>query len=144
MSEDLDYVKNRLESQIEWYSKKASENKSRFHTLQIIIIIIGALISVVNVIDFAELEVRIISAIFGATITILTGIIQLIKYHENWIMYRSTEEVLKKEKYSYLNEVGEYSGLASDIRLKRLVENVESIISNQNVVYFITHKRTEG
>ena len=138
------YSEERLDGQIEYYSVNASKNKSNFHRSQIIIIIVGALIPVVNIIDFASLEIRLISAILGAIIVGVAGITQLKKYHENWIMYRSTEEALKKEKYTYENNAGEYSGLSDEEKDKRIVENTESIISNQNVVFFIMHKRNES
>ena len=141
MSESPDYVNTRLAEQLEWYSKKASQNKSRFHSLQIIIIIIGATIPLVNLVDFAPTEIRVISAILGSVIVGISGILQLKKYHENWIMYRSTEEAIKKEKYTYEQNAGDYSGLKEEEKKKRLVENVEAIISNQNVTFFITHNK---
>lgn len=144
MSTNSNYLSDRLENQIAWYSKKATNNKFRFHFLQMMILIIGAAIPIVNIIDFAPFETRIISSILGSITVTITGIIQLKKYHENWMMYRSTEEALKKEKHTYQNEVGEYSGLTPEERLKRLVENVESMISNQNVVYFVTHERAKS
>lgn len=141
MASTPNYSADRVDDQINWYSEKATENKSRFHNLQIIIIIIAAAIPVINVIDFAPLETRIVSSIMGAVVVAIMGIIQLKKYHENWIMYRSTEEVLKKEKYKFENNAGEYSGLKDDEKLKLLVENVESFISSQNVVFFITQRK---
>ena len=144
MSESSDYVNTRLADQLKWYSEKATSNKSRFHTLQISVIIIGAIIPLVNLIDFAPTEIRVISAILGSVIVGVSGILQLKKYHETWIMYRSTEEALKKEKYTYENNAGEYSGLDDAEKLKQLVEKVESIISNQNVVFFITHNKSEN
>jgi len=141
---DKNYVKNRLDDQIDWYSKNATKNKSRFHGFQIAVIIIGAIIPLVNLVDFAPTEIRIISSILGVIIVGVSGILQLKKYHENWISYRSTEEALKKEKYTYENNAGEYSGLDEEKKLKLLVENVESTISNQNVVFFITHKKGES
>lgn len=137
------YSEDRLDGQIKYYSDTASKNKSNFHRLQITIIIVSALIPVVNIIDFASFEIRLISAILGAIIVGITGIIQLKKYHENWIVFRSTEEAMKKEKYTYENNAGEYSGLSDEEKDKRIVENIESIISNQNVVFFILHRRSD-
>jgi len=47
-----------------------------------------------------------ISSIIGGTIAVVTGITQLEKYQENWILYRTSSELLKKEEYFY-----EYSNL---------------------------------
>jgi len=134
-------MKDRLEDQLKWYSDKANENKKRYHASQIIIIIAGALVPIVNVMSLeVDVIIRIISSILGGMIIGITGIIQLKKYQENWIQYRSTEEMLKKEKFMYLNNAGEYSNSDNDEqKLKLLVERVESIISNQNVTFFVTH-----
>lgn len=138
--ENHDYVKSRLGEQITWYSKRAAENKKKFHGYQSLIIIVSALIPIVNVIDFAPVEIRIISSILGGIIIGSTSILQLKKHHENWIMYRSTEEILKKEKYTFENNVGTYTGLSEAEQHKLLVEKVESIISNQNVSFFVVHQ----
>ena len=45
----------------------------------------------------------IISSVLGGIIAVVIGISQLEKYQENWILYRTTTELLKKEKYFYEN-----------------------------------------
>ena len=85
------------------YSKKARDNKLRYRFYQIIIMLISATIPLVNLTNNLDLQTRIISALLGAAILIITGITQLEKYQENWIVYRTTAELLKKEKYFYKN-----------------------------------------
>jgi len=58
---------------------------------------------------------------------VVTGLTQLEKYQENWILYKTSSELLKKEKYFYENGVGEYSNADQRERNKLLVERVESI-----------------
>ena len=139
MSSSPNYNESRLNDQIKWYSSKASSNKKRYHGLQIVIILVAAVIPIVNIIDFAPVEIRLTSSILGAIVVAITSILQLKKYHENWITYRSTEEALKKEKYTFENNAGAYSKLNDDEKRILLVEKVESIISNQNVLFFVTH-----
>lgn len=107
---------------------------------EIKIIIVGAIIPIVNVLDFADLQTRIVSSILGATVVIITGLTQLEKYQENWIIYRTTTELLKKEKYFYENEVGDYTDLDESKRKKLLVERVESIVSSETSKYFTVHQ----
>ncbi len=140
MSNESGYAKDRLDGQIEWYSKKATNNKKKFHGYQVLIIIASALIPIINTIDFGNVETKLPSSILGGIIIGITSILQLKKHHENWMVYRSTEEALKKEKYTFENNAGTYSGLNEDEKHKLLVEKVESIISNQNVSFFITHR----
>ncbi|MGA8083322.1 MAG: DUF4231 domain-containing protein, partial [Candidatus Nitrosopolaris sp.] len=64
---------------------------------------------------------KLISSIIGGIIVVITGLTQLEKYQENWILYRTSSELLKKEKY-FENRVGEYSNLDQEERNKLLVE----------------------
>jgi uncharacterized protein DUF4231 len=135
-----DYKIARLEDQIKWHSRKARENKKRFRMYEIITIFSSVIIPIVNVLDFADLQTRIVSSVLGATVAIVAGITQLEKYQENWIMYRTTSELLKKEKYYYENQVGEYSEPDELKRKKLLVERVESIVSSETSKYFTVHQ----
>ncbi len=83
---------------------------------------------------------RVISSVLGGAIAVVTGISQLEKYQENWILYRTTTEILKKEKYFYENSVGEYSDLDESKRKRLLVERVESIVSSETSKYFTVHQ----
>ncbi|MGC2684078.1 MAG: DUF4231 domain-containing protein, partial [Candidatus Nitrosopolaris sp.] len=64
---------------------------------------------------------KLISSIIGGIIVVITGLTQLEKYQENWILCRTSSELLKKEKY-FENRVGEYSNLDQEERNKLLVE----------------------
>lgn len=140
MSNTSSYVDERLNNQITWYEKKATENKTKFHCFQIIIIVASAIIPLVNLIDFAPLQTRVVSAILGAAITGITGLIQLKRYQENWLLYRSTEESLKREKFLFLNNAGNYSNLADDIKNRTLVESVEAVLSSETSKFFSMHQ----
>jgi hypothetical protein len=69
---------------------------------------------------------------------------QLHKYHENWITFRSTQELLKREKYLYLNDAGEYANIEPEIKKRLLVENTESIVSSETSRYFTIHKADQN
>lgn len=135
----IDYKDSRLEEQIKWHSQKARHNKARFRLYEIIVIFSGAIIPIVNITS-ADVATRLVSSILGGIIAIVTGITQLEKYQENWILYRTTTEILKKEKYYYENQAGEYSDLDETTRRKLLVERVESIVSSETSKYFTVHQ----
>jgi hypothetical protein len=46
-----DYIKNRLEPQINWYNSKAKSNTFRYHVLQLLKLGIAALIPIINVFE---------------------------------------------------------------------------------------------
>ena len=142
------YLENRWEGQKKYYSKNASYNKKKFHMLQIIVILSGALIPIVNTIDFGDNstlindEIRIASSILGGVVLVAASILQLIKYQENWIQYRTTSESLKKEKQLFLYEIGDYDIADSKVRFKLFVERIESSLSTQNTRFFATHAKS--
>jgi hypothetical protein len=140
MLNESNYVEDRLTGQMKWYETKANENKSRFHIFQTIIIIASVIIPLINLINFAPFEIRVISSILGGTVTGVTAFIQLKKYQENWLLYRATEENLKKEKYLFLYDAGPYSDAKDDNRKKILVERVESMISSETSQFFGMHQ----
>lgn len=140
MSTESSYLEDRLTEQMKWYETKANENKSRFQIFQTVIIIASVIIPIVNLIDFATFEIRIISSVLGGTVAGVTAFIQLKKYQENWLLYRATEENLKKEKYLFLYDAGPYSDAIDDNRKKILVERVESIISSETSQFFGMHQ----
>jgi hypothetical protein len=104
-----DYIKKRLELQLNWYDNKAKDNMYRYHKLQILIIGVSILIPIVNVVDGNDLVVRIVSSILGGIIVGATGILQLTKAQETWMIFRSAAEALKKEYNLYMLKAGDYS-----------------------------------
>jgi hypothetical protein len=88
---------------------------------QIITLIASATIPVVNVSNFGDFQTRVISSIISGIIVVITGLTQLEKYQENWILYRTSAELLKKEKYFFENSTGEYSNLNESDKERLLV-----------------------
>src|SRR3990172_9737994 len=102
------YNEQRVVNRINWYDRTAVKNKTNYQRTQLGILVSGILIPIINIISFAPDEVRLISSILGGIIIGLTGFLQLRKYHENWLLYRSTAESLRREYYFYNNKVGTY------------------------------------
>jgi hypothetical protein len=134
------YKEERLQKQIDWHSQKARHNKLRFRLYQIITLIASAIISIINVANVGDFQTRMISSIIAGVIVVATGITQLEKYQESWILYRTSSELLKKEKYFFENNIGEYSNPDEKERNKLLVERVESIVSAETSKYFTIHQ----
>jgi hypothetical protein len=140
MTEPASYKQERLQKQIDWHSKKARHNKLRFRIYQIITLIASAIIPIINVANIGDFQTRVISSIIAGIIAVATGLTQLEKYQENWILYRTSSELLKKEKYFFENGAGEYSDLTEPKKTQLLVERVESIVSSETSKYFIIHQ----
>ncbi|MGA9154018.1 MAG: DUF4231 domain-containing protein [Candidatus Nitrosopolaris sp.] len=95
MPESSNYKEKRLEEQIQWHSKKTRQNKLRFRLCQIIILVASPIIPIINVAGIGDIQTRIISSILGGIIVVITGLTQLEKYQENWILLRKKNISLK-------------------------------------------------
>ena len=147
MSQIEDYIQNRVDNQIKWYSQKATFNKFRYRIIEIIIIVSGALIPIINSsaifypkeANYSNLVFT--SSVLGFIVTIAVGLSQLEKYFETWNLYRTNAEVLKKEKFLYQNNAGQYAKITQEDRDILFVENIEFILSSEVTKYFSMQER---
>ena len=123
-----EYIKCRLNPQIEWYSGRASRHKWVYHILAALTGFIAASITVTAAADADNLAL----AILGGIISSLTVLQTLLKSHEKWLGYRSACEDLKREKYYFNTLSGHYKGLDEDEILATLVDRSESVISSEH------------
>jgi len=125
-----EYVVDRLQEQIDWYSKKSTTNKKYNYFLKSSILIISTSIPVISgFITLPEDKVRLILGCLGAIVAILTGLVSLFKFQEKWTNYRTTSETLKHEKFLFLTKTPPYK---EEDSFSILVNKVESIISREN------------
>lgn len=136
MTED-DYLKNRLEDQLSWYSKESAANQKWFKRLRLLEILAAALIPFLSGMGDKICYSAWIIGSLGVFIAVAAAVSALFKFHENWIEYRTTAEQLKHEKFIYLTSTKPYDN--SD-RFTLLVERVESLISKENSTWAATTK----
>ncbi|MCI5145291.1 MAG: DUF4231 domain-containing protein [Candidatus Electrothrix sp. AR3] len=122
------YLTERLEKQITWYSKKSKKNQRWFQWLRIIEIISAGIIPFLAGRPSMAYSEWLIGGL-GILVAVSAAVIALFKYQENWLEYRTTAEQLKHEKYLYLTNVKPYD---ADDKFSLLVDRVESLISREN------------
>ena len=129
MSPD-EYIKSRLDDQIDWYSRRSQSNQRWFKGLRIIEIVFASTIPfLVSQITTDTPLLRIIVGGMAVCIAVVSGLVSLYKFHENWIEYRTTAETLKHEKYLFLSKASPYD---NETGFHALVARVESLISKEN------------
>lgn len=132
------YFAERLDDQINWYDRRSISNQKWYKRLKITEFILAALVPVlVNFITYHWI-VKIIIAIAGSAIAIISAVHGLYNFHENWIEYRYTCEALKHEKYLYLAKCGIYAEAENPLSV--LVERVENIIAKENIRWAQIHR----
>ncbi len=133
-----EYITDRLEDQIAWYDRKASKAQSKYKTFQIVEIILAASIPLLAGYSSHTIFAIIIGS-FGSVIAVIESIVKLNKYHENWIEYRSTCEMLRYHKYLYTTKTGPYSNTEETID-NLFVRTIETIISSENNQWKVIHQ----
>jgi uncharacterized protein DUF4231 len=123
-----DPIIDRLEDQIAWYDRTSTSNMHWFKRLKITEIFSAALIPFLPASHIPHSEVA--TGVLGVLITVFEGLLQLNRFHENWIDYRSTCEALKQEKYIFLAGAGPYANAEKPRAL--LAERVESLLSQEH------------
>ena len=128
MIDEAEYIKERADDQIRWYSEKGSKNKMLYYSSKIIeIFSTSMIILLVNFVDNDYSKYAI--SLFSLVVAISISISHIFKFHENWISYRTTSESLKHEKNIYIAGCPPYN---SEDSFCLFVENIESLISREN------------
>jgi hypothetical protein len=126
-----EYISTRVDEQINWYDKNSTKCQSRYKRLQVIEIVLAATIPLLSGYAFRYFWVPIIIGVLGVIITIIESITKLSKYHENWIAYRSTCELLKYQKYLFITKSYPYNTEPESME-NFFIKNIEQIISSEN------------
>lgn len=124
-----EYIRNRLDNQIQWYDKKSQSHQKWYKFLQILELTAGFSIPIFTTLKIDCFEVWV--TICSGLILLSEGLIALYNHQNNWIDYRKTSELLKHEKYMHSTNTGVYSNKA--VPFKLLVERVETLISSENI-----------
>lgn len=124
-----EYLKQRVENQIEWFSRKSRQNNANFIGFEIVAILFSVSIPFAAVFMSEKNEwARYLVSFMGVMIAMITGIVTLMKYRDNWIEYRATAEMLKRERYLYLTRCGDY---ANENCFDTFVQRIESILAKE-------------
>ena len=140
MNQD-EYIKKRLDHQIEWYDDKSVKNQKWFKRLQVIVIIAAATIPFLSGFLVESTQyLKFIVGILGLGIAAITAVLGLYQFQENWLEYRTTCESLRHEKYLFLTGIDPYN---VDEPFFLLVERVEGLISKENTNWSNYMKRSQ-
>lgn len=125
-----EYIRDRLDDQINWYSQKSQWNQQWFKRLRIVEILFATTIPfLVSQVTPETGWLKLVIGAMGVVIALISGLVTLYKFQEDWIEYRTTAETLKHEKFLYLTKTRPYDG---DNPFALLVERAESTISKEN------------
>ena len=123
-----EYLKNRVDNQIHWYSIKSSKYKKCFYIIRTVEIILASAITIISAGSYFT-NTPILIPIFSLSIVIILSLLALYKFQELWLSYRTTSECLKYEKYLFITNTSPYD---TENKFNLLVKNIENMISSEN------------
>ena len=115
----------RLEDQLAWYDRKSVAAQQAYKRVKLSQLVVGAAVPVAAGLQISAA----VTATLAAFVVVAEGVQQLYQWQTNWVLYRSTAEVLKHEKYLYLAAAGPYS---TNDRHRVLAERIEGLVSQEH------------
>ncbi|MDQ6978625.1 MAG: DUF4231 domain-containing protein [Mariprofundaceae bacterium] len=126
-AEQTTYIKERIQSKIDDFKKKADCNQWRFFFWQTIAIIAAAAVPVLTgFITDGNMAFKWPVAVLGGSSAVIVGLLSLFKYQENWLRYRTTYHDLDSHLSQFNIGVGQYADKKQAFDL--LAENCENIL----------------
>ena len=125
------YISERLDTQIEWYDSKSISCQNKYKKVQTAEIVLAATIPLLSAYTKDCSIIAFTVGLFGTVIAILHSLTKLYKWHENWIEYRTTCELLRFQKHLYLTNSSPYNTKEETID-NLFIRNIENIISSEN------------
>jgi hypothetical protein len=129
------YFAKDLADQREWYSEHAATSKKWSELLGLLTIVLGALITFIQVLGPAP-WLPIVSGAIGAVVAIAAGWQRIARYHETWISYRTASERMKRERRLYTHGAASYRGLSEPEAHLTFVEAIEAIIAEEQNIFW--------
>lgn len=127
--DDINYINERVDSEIKYYDLKSISNQRKYKILAAIQIFCSAVIIAISGLSKNLIYSDWIIAVLGIAIAVATGFQALGKYQERWINFRTTCETLRHLKYLYLAGVKPFKG---ENAFDRFVIRIETTISSEN------------
>ncbi len=138
------YFNTVLENQRDWYSTKAGVHKRRHIFFAIVVIVLGAAISCLQVIDTVA-WIRYLTAALGASVSVFRAIDALLRPGEIWQGYRKASENMKREYRLYVNNADAYTdAIDNDTAYRLLVERTETVLAEEQQLFWQFHAKTSA
>lgn len=130
-----EYLKTRVQDQIEWLSGRARDNKSSYLRLRLLQISLGILVSAGGAYaGNLEYGAQVLT-ILGALISLAAAWETVNDYQNNWVRYRRIKEDLMRETLMYQTNSGPYrrntASNEEEVSFTLFVSRVEGLLGDE-------------
>jgi hypothetical protein len=134
--EPEDYLRERVDEQIQWMADKAQYNKSNHRVLRLVQISLGVLVTATGPYTTVLHYGPQITTVLGAIISLSAAWEAVNDYQNNWIRYRRTLEDLERERLLYQTSSGPYrqamaASSEEEAAFTLFVTRVESLLGQE-------------
>ena len=123
-----EYIKERLDDQIIWYSTKSVSNQKKHKYWQVIKIIAALLVTTLSLLVKEYPIMVYVIGVLGAFIVFIESYIRIYDFNKLWVQYRMTSEKLKGEKMLFQTNSDPYN-IEDSFQL--LVKRCEAIMQSE-------------
>ncbi|MEV8377149.1 DUF4231 domain-containing protein [Kribbella sp. NPDC056861] len=114
-----------MDEQVHWYSTKSALALRNYRLVKISQLTIGSAVPIIALLEVPSA----ITASLGAIVILLEAIQQLFQWQTDQVLYRSTSEALKQQRYLYIAHAGPYQ---ENNRDAVLAEKVQALVSQEH------------
>ena len=135
------YINDRVDDQIKYFDRSAVKNQKIYRFLRIVAISCNVLTALAIALTFAvpaeyKKEVGIVALALTMIVLATYQIEEFYNFGAKWQKFRIVGELVKSEKYIFLNGAGVYSSGDIDQRKRLFVKKVEDIFRGTDMSYF--------
>jgi len=134
-SELKQYREGRYAEMLEFYDKRAIQNKRWYRFFSLYVIVASFLLAPFVAYDLGSW--KLLTALMSATIGMAAAALGHFKFHENWLRYRSAWDSLKREPSFHAALIGGYK--THPDANAHFVERVEAIFSGEGADWLAVH-----
>jgi len=125
-----EYITIRLNPIREWYDKKARRFKKLFLWMRTITVLGGAIVPVLINLQINKIEV--VTTLLSVLVVVFISLESVFHFREQWKNYRTTDQLLSREYFSYATADGPYRDLEENEAFLNFVDRVENAIASES------------
>ncbi|MGY2116593.1 DUF4231 domain-containing protein [Nocardia gipuzkoensis] len=131
-----DPVLAHLDSQLSWYRSECAAAQRIYRLVKLGQIATGAFVPILAALSAPPA----VTAVTAAVVVIAEGAQQLFQWQARWLLYRSTAEALKRERFLYTTHTAPYH---TDSRSTTMAERLQALTSHENTQWLALHQPEE-
>jgi hypothetical protein len=134
-TEYREYIDGRFEEMLSFYDRRAIECKRGYRMCSLYIIVASILLAPLVALDLGAWKP--VLALLSTSIAAAAAVQAHYKFHDNWLLYRSTWDCLKREHALKQAGISDYRGYPDPNAL--FVERVEVIFQREGETWLSKH-----